>query len=137
MRLLNVAILCSILTGTPFFVPSTTLAQVAGEEEPVHCLSLPRIKDSEVISKKYIVFRMRDGSAYVNVLKHACPGLTRHKAIMYRTSIGQLCDLDIITVLEDSGFGLTPGASCGLGSFEPIDEEGIANLKAAVKEGRM
>ena len=123
--------------AVPMMSPASLLAEEADAEKPVHCLSLPRIKDSEIISRKYIVFRMRDGAAYVNVLKHPCPGLSRHKTIMYRTSIGQLCDLDIITVLDDVGFGLTPGASCGLGNFELIDEEGIANLKEGVKSGRL
>jgi hypothetical protein len=49
---------------------------------------------------------------------------------MYRTSLNQLCDLDVITVLDDSGFGLMPQASCGLGQFYAIDKQGIEDLKA-------
>lgn len=41
---------------------------------------------------------------------------------MYRSAIGQLCDLDIITILHDSGVGFQPGPSCGLGMFHPISE---------------
>lgn len=117
--------------------PAGAAAEARVAEAPVHCLSLTRIKDSDVLDKKHIVFRMIDGSAYVSVLRHPCPGLTRNKAFLYRTSIGQLCDLDIVTVLDDVGFGLTPGASCGLGMFEPIDEQGIKNLKEGIKEGRI
>ncbi|MEJ2760591.1 MAG: hypothetical protein P8126_03375, partial [Gammaproteobacteria bacterium] len=37
--------------------------------------------------------------------------------IMYRTSLSQLCDLDIITVLDSVGGEYRPGASCGMGHF--------------------
>jgi len=44
---------------------------------------------------------------------------------MYRTSLSQLCDLDLITVLESGGFGLMPLSSCGLGRFYPILQGGV------------
>jgi hypothetical protein len=40
---------------------------------------------------------------------------------MYRTSLSQLCNVDIITVLQNVGFGFLPGASCGLGMFRPVE----------------
>jgi hypothetical protein len=48
---------------------------------------------------------------------------------MYRTSLNQLCDLDIITVLNSLGFGFMRGPSCGLGSFQPVTEDEVALLK--------
>lgn len=124
-----------VLAGTTL-VANTGLvfAQDMPDEEPVRCLSLKRIKDTEIVGNSYILFRMVGGKNYVNVLNHACPGLARNKTIMYRTSIGQLCDLDFITVLDDIGFGFMPGASCGLGEFKPIDKEGIEDLKKAMKD---
>lgn len=109
-------------------------AQDMPDEKPVHCLSLNRIKSTEVLGDSHILFRMVDGKNYVNVLNHACPGLKRNKTIMYRTSIGQLCDLDILTVLDDVGFGFMPGASCGLGNFRPIDDEGLEDMKMSLKD---
>jgi hypothetical protein len=49
---------------------------------------------------------------------------------MCRTSLSQLCDVDIIIVLIDIGFGFSPGVSCGLGTFFPISEETARQLKA-------
>ncbi len=66
---------------------------------------------------------MRGDEVYRNDLPHSCPGMRRNDTLMYRTSVGQLCNVDIITVLEDWGFGFAPGASCGLGMFHPITEE--------------
>lgn len=91
-------------------------------ERPVRCLHLNRIKRIEILDKETIVFHMLGKKRYVNRLKHPCPGLRRNKPIMYRTSQNMLCDLDIITVLENAGFGFLPGASCGLGSFEQVEE---------------
>lgn len=87
-----------------------------------HCISLNRIDTSEVIDDQTIVFHMLGNKAYVNRLPHKCPGLDFEEAFMYRTSIGQLCDLDIVTVLVDAGFGFQSGASCGLGMFHPVSE---------------
>lgn len=138
MKATRLTVLFTLLTSTVLLsLPGTVLAQVAPDKKTVHCLSLSRIKDSEVISNRYILFRLQDNSTYVNVLSHACPGLNRNKAIMYRSSVGQLCDLDVITVLESASFGLMPGASCGLGNFQPIDEDGIASLRKAAKEGKL
>ncbi len=137
MKVTRLAVLFSLLTSTTLIsLPGIVIAQDAPDKKPIHCLSLNRIKNTEVINNRYILFRQLDNSTYVNVLSHACPGLNRNKAIMYRGSVGQLCDLDIITVLESASIGFMPGASCGLGNFEPIDEEGIASLKKAAKEGR-
>lgn len=125
-----------VLAGTTLVSNAgLVFAQDMPDEKPVHCLSLKRIKNTEVLGDSHILFRTLDGKNYVNVLNHACPGLKRNETIMYRTSIGQLCDLDIVTVLDNVGFGFMPGASCGLGNFRPIDEQGIADLKKAMKDG--
>ncbi len=87
-----------------------------------HCISLNRIDHTRVVDDQSILFYMRGGDVYLNRLPHRCPGLRWEEAFMYRTSIGRLCDLDIITVLDNMGFGYSPGASCGLGMFYPISE---------------
>lgn len=92
-------------------------------QEAEHCVSLTRIRSSDVIDDKRILFEMLGGDYYLNELPHKCPGLDFEDAFMYRTSIGQLCDMDIVTVLTNAGFGLQPGASCGLGMFRPISEQ--------------
>ncbi|HSM31089.1 MAG TPA: hypothetical protein VK854_10345 [Woeseiaceae bacterium] len=41
-----------------------------------------------------------------------------------------MCVLDVITVLDDIGFGVTSGISCGLGMFHPVSEEEVKAIKA-------
>lgn len=98
-------------------------------KEAEHCISLNRIQSSTVIDDRRILFEMRGGDFYLNELPHKCPGLDFEEAFMYRTSIGQLCDMDIVTVLINAGFGLQSGASCGLGMFQPISGQEAEMLK--------
>lgn len=100
----------------------TSAEEMFSSERPVRCLHLYRIKRIEIVDKETILFHMLGGETYINRLKHPCPGLSRNKPIMYRTSLNKLCDLDIITVLEQGGFGFLPGASCGLGGFEQLEK---------------
>lgn len=88
-----------------------------------HCISLNRIQTSDVIDDKRILFETVGGDYYLNELPHKCPGLAFEESFMYRTSIGQLCDMDIVTVLVNAGFGLQSGASCGLGMFQPVSAQ--------------
>jgi hypothetical protein len=99
----------------------------------VHCLDLVRIKDTDIIDNRHIVFELTGGKRYLNTLPHACPGLGRNDPYLLRTSGHQICDLDIITILHSIGFGYTPGASCGLGPFEPVTEAQIEMLETAAK----
>lgn len=89
----------------------------------VQCLRVNDIDNIDIVSSETLVFRMRGGDVYRNDLPHSCPGMRRNDTLMYRTSVGRLCNVDVVTVLEDWGFGFAPGASCGLGMFHPITEE--------------
>lgn len=108
-------------------------AQEDGERDmsAVQCVRVVDIDGIDIVSNQTLVFRMRGGDVYRNDLPHSCPGLRSNDTLMYRTSVGRLCNVDVITVLEDWGFGFSPGASCGLGMFHPITEEIADELKDA------
>ena len=82
--------------------------------EGPRCVSLRHIRSTRVLDGETILFEMRGGTDYVNRLPRRCPGLGFHKSFGYRTGINQVCDLDVITVLESG----RRGATCGLGKFE-------------------
>lgn len=117
---------CWLIGLSPLTV---SLADEHIDEDAERCISIRQIDRTEVIDDHSILFYMRGGPVYRNQLPHRCPGLRREKTFMYRTSSSWLCDLDIATVLHDRGFGFTPGASCGLGRFQPITEEDVEALK--------
>lgn len=110
-------------------VPFTAVA--ADEMMAERCIPLSQISSTEVIDDYNVLFYMRNRTIYRNELPHRCIGLKNERTFMYRTSMPQLCDLDIITVLYNHGFGFTPGASCGLGRFHPITEDEANALKKA------
>lgn len=98
--------------------------------ESKRCLSLIGIRDMTVIDKSTLLFEMPGNKYYVNKLPRACNGLTGNNPIMYRTTSGSLCSLDIITVLDSLGGGYQRGPSCGLGVFTPITAAEAKQLKS-------
>ena len=86
----------------------------------VSCLQLPNIRQTEVRDDQTIDFITRGGKRYRNTLPSKCPQLGFERAFSYQTSITQLCNVDIITVIVQGG-GSRLGASCGLGKFTPIE----------------
>ncbi|RMF17876.1 MAG: hypothetical protein D6757_00620 [Alphaproteobacteria bacterium] len=97
------------------------LANLEKTGRTARCLHLERIDTTKILDRQHILFRMRGGQLYLNTLPHACPGLTRDRALSYSLSMPELCDLDIVTVI-DTGTHQEVG-SCGLGKFEEVKEK--------------
>ena len=109
------------------------------EEEPLpegveNCLHLSTVDRIEILDEQHILFFMYDGRIYNNHLSRKCPGLRRNDCIMYRTTLNQLCNIDMFTVLENIGGGFMPGATCSLGKFYPATQEEVDTLKARPRE---
>ncbi len=107
----------SLAAGSPKEAPKWTQAKPAGEA--VDCLPLRQIRRSEVRDERTIDFFTGGRRTYRNTLPNSCPGLNLERAFSYRTSLTQLCSVDIITVVSRTPGG--PGASCGLGKFQPVE----------------
>jgi hypothetical protein len=118
-----------MLGTTLLFCPAAN-AQREDEQAPVKCVDLRRIDHTEIVGDQTILFYMKNRTIYRNLLPHACPGLEREERFMYRVSLSQLCNVDVVSVLEDWGFGFTQGPSCMLGMFQPISPETADELKA-------
>lgn len=101
--------------------------QVRAVGEPVNCVSLNRIRSTDVIDDSTIDFKMAGGKTYRNSLPYSCPGLKFEDRFSYKTSISQLCSVDIIRVLNNYGGHLSEGAGCGLGKFQPVEKIKAAN----------
>ena len=85
----------------------------------VSCVDLRSIRSTQVRDDRTIDFIMNGNKVYRNNLAHSCPGLGSEKRFLYKTSLSQLCSVDIIRVLYSSP-NLNPGAGCGLGMFQPM-----------------
>jgi hypothetical protein len=124
--------------GIAFAVCATipgTASRSQNDPPPEHprCVDLRRIDHTEAVGDQDILFLMKDKAIYRNQLPHACAGLTRREAFMYRVVLSQLCDTDVITMLERWDFGFTPTESCLLGKFELINNDAADALRAAAK----
>ncbi len=100
-------------------VAATTPVATPTGAKPIGCVLLQSIRETRVVDDKTIDFYMRDGRVLRNNLPGSCPQLGFERAFSYSTSINQLCNVDIITVIQQSA-GIRRGASCGLGMFMPI-----------------
>ena len=86
--------------------------------DAVSCVNLRNIQSTRVHGDSTIDFHMSGGKVYRNTLPNICPSLGFEERFLYKTSLSQLCSVDIITVLQSPG--LSQGPSCGLGKFQPV-----------------
>lgn len=98
------------------------LAAYAPVGEAVSCIDTSRIDSTNIVANNVIDFKLRGGKVLRNTLPHSCPGLAFQDSFSYRTSIGRLCNVDIIRVLDNYGGRLEEGVSCGLGKFQPVEK---------------
>jgi hypothetical protein len=124
VRLAAPLALCAALTGValPALAKDTPDPYVATKGEAVDCVQLRSIRTTNVRDDHTIDFVMNGGKIFRNTLPYNCPSLGFEKRFLYKTSVSQLCSVDIITVLWNNGPGLQPGASCGLGKFQPMEK---------------
>jgi len=91
-----------------------------------NCVRLSAIRNTRIVDDQTIIFYMRGGNIFINRLPRRCNGLKRGDGYSYETSLSQLCNTDIIRVLERFGSALPrPTVACGLGFFQPTTAEAV------------
>jgi hypothetical protein len=113
------AALLSLAVGTAA-AAVTGIASADDGGDVRRCVPLSAIDRTEVVDNDTVLFHMRNGDVYRNVLRHECPTLKNRDQFAYRVNAAQLCSSDLITVLDRNAFGFRPGPSCSLGSFEAV-----------------
>ena len=110
---------------------ATPAAQAAEQLDrtPTDCILMNRVSRNQGVNDHQVVFFMRGGTYYLNVLDAACQALTAGADSLvfhYRTrsaKITRLCDTDTFTVERQ-----TSRIGCGLGTFTPITAEEASAL---------
>ncbi|KQM97047.1 hypothetical protein ASE85_15985 [Sphingobium sp. Leaf26] len=117
-------ILCAALTSIalPALAKEKPDPYVPASGAALDCVQIRSIRSTNVRDDRTIDFIMNGNKVYRNSLPNSCPSLGFEKRFLYKTSLSQLCSVDIITVLWNAGPGLQPGASCGLGKFQPMEK---------------
>ena len=103
-------------TARPLKPEQEALVKPAGK--PESCIPLSQIRETRVRDDQTIDFYMSGRKVYRNRLPNSCPRLGFEEKFAYKTSLSELCSVDIITVLTSPG--ISRGASCGLGPFQPV-----------------
>lgn len=99
--------------------------------ESSNCINTRRIRDSKIIDKEHILFRLSHGEYALNKLPHTCHSLRKGKAFAYAPISQQLCSVDTITVLDNNyfrGYRLS-GPRCGLGQFSTVKKRLEPDIK--------
>lgn len=124
-KMLLIIPLIALLSGGGAVALSSkkALDPVRAVGEPKSCVNIAQIRSTKVVDNDTIDFRMAGGKTYRNALPQSCPSLKFEDRFSYRTSISQLCSVDIIRVLHDEGGRLYEGAGCGLGKFQQIERD--------------
>ena len=117
MRKLVIAALI-LMPGTALARDSNAVPDATPIGDAVSCVQLQSIRSTQVHGDSVIDFHMNGGKVYRNTLPNRCPSLGFEERFLYKTSLSQLCSVDIITVLQSPG--LSQGPSCGLGKFQPV-----------------
>ena len=83
------------------------------------CVRTVNISRSDPLDDRHMIFKLRNGDVYLNRLGKGCGGLRFNKTYSYDNRIAELCQNEIISVVDT----FTPGTlgSCGLGKFEKLE----------------
>ena len=108
------------LLSLAFGAAAVSGAANADDGDLQRCIALSRIDRTEIVDNGTVLFHMRNGEVYRNVLPHECPTLKSRDQFAYRVNAAQLCRSDVITVLDRNVLGFVPGPSCTLGSFQSV-----------------
>lgn len=84
---------------------------------PTDCINLSDIASSQVVSGTAIIYRMRNGTMYLNRPESGASFLSRDDILVTDTHSSRLCRIDIVR-LVDSGSHM-PNGTVGLGHFIP------------------
>ena len=128
-------LVCTLLTLGSVTLATTAAAQDDIDREGERCISVTRLRSTHVVDDRTVLFYMRGGDIYRNVLRHDCPGLKRENRFSYKVTVSRLCSVQTITVLENFGGSLNRGISCGLGKFYQISEVEADFLRYGERSG--
>ena len=101
----------------------------------VRCIRSMDYDRVEVLDSLRVVFHGRGDKRWLNQLRIRCPGLRKRDTLQFEMRSTRLCEMDSFRSIDPSGFGM-PGASCSLGSFEPVSPDQVQMLKDALRAER-
>ncbi|MCC2976507.1 hypothetical protein LK533_07445 [Sphingomonas sp. PL-96] len=87
--------------------------------KPVKCINLRDIRSTEIIDRTAVVYRMYNGTVYVNRPSGAST-LDNDDILVTKTFTSQLCSIDIVQLVSRTS--RFPSGSLGLSEFTPYSK---------------
>lgn len=105
------------------------LAEYDRTGEVTSCMNLRQISTMDAVDERTLLIKTGVSDYYVSDLKGRCSGATSSfNRFEYSTSSSQLCQNEIIRIVDNSTGFLT--GSCGMGSFEKLAKKAPAETPA-------
>ena len=114
--------------------------------EPERCLTSAQYRDFSVLDDQRILFEGSRGRLWLNELRMRCPDLRFGHTLVFETQTrsGRICDLDSFEVVEWAywpryrrwPWHWFSGVRCTLGKFQPVTEEQVEAIRAAIETTR-
>ena len=112
------------------------------ERTPADCLAMGRVRKQEVIDDATILYVLKDGRVYVNLLNESCPGLKEFGPPLYAPGGGRfyrtarVCAGNKVLVnrrprefMSADNVEFSVPVQCPLGQFFPISDEQAEEIR--------
>ena len=133
------AILLAVLLSVPSWgqeEESTGNALVGATMDEVRCVMPIRIRETEILGDRHIVFHMKGNGMYLVEFARPCQGLSRNSSFRIEVKGSGYCKFDTIQPLSLAGRGSGFwGPRCAIPGFKPITESQVDALKGVLEEG--
>ncbi len=86
--------------------------------KPRQCLPLRDMQESRPFENGAIMVRTGANRWFRNDLADTCPALDRNRTIVFRSTVGQMCENDIVDVVDP--VSRQSWGFCRLGRFTPV-----------------
>ena len=113
----------------------TTPSETEYTESP-RCLSTARIRRTEVLDERHIVFHMSRDKFLLVQFPHRCPTLDKNSALMYDVQGSRLCQLNWVRAVNGAGMSRSIGPICMIPGFQEISVEQVLLIRESLDELR-
>ena len=113
----------------------TTPSETAYSDS-VRCIATARIRGTEVLDERHILFRMSRNQYQLVQFKNRCPTLRHDSTLVYEVTGTKLCEFDRVRAVNGIGLSAMPGPNCLIPGFQTMTVEQVVLLKETLKEQR-
>ncbi len=111
------------------------MADNSTEATSRRCLSTSVYNNVDVLDDRRLLFRGIGDRAWVNELRHRCPGLRLRDTLVFELHTNQACALDQVSAADRLFLSFKrTGPTCTLGEFQPVTPEQLTMIDDALRD---